>query len=121
MGRVAVASVTAALPGCLPLPPSPLLDSCGQASTPETAGKGREGGRAPNRSEELGDLVSSGSSLSLVLLSGCLKNQFCACFLFFLYFNEQPLWRGAKNYGMSGLGGTFLAKFGVIIPLKRDL
>ena len=110
MGRVVVARVTAALPGC----PSALLDSCSPvARAPPQRPPGREE-RAPNRWEELGDSVSSRVS-SFVLLSGCLKNQFCACFLFFLFFNEQPLWRGAKNYGMSGLGGSFLAKFGVMI------
>ena len=85
MGRVAVASVTAALPGCLPLPPSPLLDSCGQASTPETAGKGREGGRAPNRSEELGDLVSSGSSLSRSALGLPKEPIFCVFPFLFIF------------------------------------
>ena len=71
---------------CLAASPCPLLPSSTPVARPAPQRPpGREGRAAGRRIDRRSSAIWSVlAPLSLVLLSGCLKNQFCACFLFFL-------------------------------------
>jgi hypothetical protein len=103
---VAVAKGTSALPGCLPLLPSPLGLLVARPSTPETAvaGKGRERvGAAPDWSEELGDSVSSRVS-SLVPRSSTTARVFAHVAPFFILKNKTTLVERRQGLWYDGLG-----------------